>query len=86
MNNSKAESKLKLFIGLGCPFCTRVTNFIEAHDIKIDVVDVWTNDAGFREMLQLSGSRQVPCLKIGDSFMLESLDIIAKLKELEGIH
>jgi|TARA_Y100000031_G_C8219663_1_gene385225 glutaredoxin 2 len=35
-----------------------------------------------KELLELAGFPQVPCLKIDDNYMHESLDIIEKLKNI----
>jgi glutathione S-transferase len=50
--------------------------------MDIEIKDVWHNEAAFQEMLALTKKTQVPCLRIDDTFMHESLDIIEKLKVL----
>lgn len=85
MTSDTQTNHLILYIGLGCPFCTRVTDFIEDNNISINVINVWDDEDAFEEMFRLSGCTQVPCLRMGDSYMLESLDIIDKLKALFSI-
>lgn len=80
-----AKPKLILYIGKGCHFCKRVTDYLEKNPQEIEIKDAWSDDAANKEMLALSGSSQVPCLKIDDSFMHESLDIIEKLAELKSV-
>lgn len=77
------KPKLTLYIGKGCRFCQRVTDFLAQHPMDIEVKDAWANESVNQEMVALTASSQVPCLKIDDTFMHESLDIIAKLTELQ---
>ncbi len=77
-----ATPPLTLYIGNTCGFCGRVTDFLKQNPMDITIKDVWSNEAANQELMALTGKSQVPCLKMGDDFMHESLDIIAKLKEL----
>ncbi len=52
------------------------------NQINITVLDVQKDPDALAELRSLTGKRQVPCLRIDDSGMLESDDIIEKLKEL----
>lgn len=79
------KPKLTLYIGKGCRFCQRVTDFLAANPMEIEIKDVWHDEAANQEMLALTGSSQVPCLKMDEAFMHESLDIIDKLTELQKI-
>jgi glutaredoxin len=75
--------KLILYIGGTCGFCARVTQYIQSHPIDIEIKDVWEDEAAAKELQTLTNRTQVPCLKIGDDYMFESLDIIEKLKTLQ---
>ncbi len=75
--------KLTLYIGQGCHFCKRVTDFLEQHPMPIEIKDTWQDEAVNKEMIALTGSSQVPCLKIDDIYMHESLEIIDKLAQLQ---
>lgn len=77
------KPKLTLYIGKGCRFCQRVTDFLAANPMEIEIKDAWLDEAVNQEMLALTGSSQVPCLKIDETYMHESLDIIQKLTELQ---
>ncbi len=74
--------KLTLYIGGSCRFCARVTDYLQQNPMDIVIKDVWADNAAQKEMLELTGSSQVPCLRMGDAYIHESLDIIEKLKEL----
>jgi len=79
-----AQPQLTLYIGGSCPYCARVTDYLQKNPMKIEIKDVWSDESANKELLALTGGRtQVPCLKINDSFMHESLDIIEKLKEIQ---
>tara|TARA_R110002110_G_scaffold415857_2_gene658541 strand:+ start:26886 stop:27140 length:255 start_codon:yes stop_codon:yes gene_type:complete len=77
----ETDQKLTLYIGASCGYCHKVMHFLSNNDIDIPIVDVWSDKAAFEEMKKLSGSTQVPCLKIDDTYMLESDDIIDQLAE-----
>lgn len=74
--------KLILYIGKGCHFCKRVTDYLEKNPLPVEIKDAWADEAVNQEMIALTGSSQVPCLKIDERFMHESLDIIDKLTDL----
>ena len=78
-----AQPKLLLYIGTTCPYCKRVTDFLQSSSLKVEIKDVWEDEAAYHEMTKLTSKTQVPCLKIDDHYMHESLDIIEKLKEIE---
>lgn len=79
-----AKPQLTLYIGGTCRFCARVTDFLKSHPMDITIKDVWTDEAANQELVKLTqGSTQVPCLRMGDEYMHESMDIIEKLKELQ---
>jgi len=77
------KPKLTLYIGQGCRFCQRVTDYLAQHPMEIEIKDAWADEAINQEMVSLTGSTQVPCLRMDDSFMHESLDIIDKLAFLQ---
>lgn len=79
-----SRSNLLLYIGLGCPFCTKVTNFMESNGIQLPIKDVWHDEQARQELVALTGKTQVPCLKIGEQAMLESDDIIHYLNKHFG--
>lgn len=74
--------QLILYVGATCPYCHKVLDFAHQNGISLKVIDVWQDDAAAHQMQRLSGKTQVPCLRMGDTVMLESDDIIRKLAEL----
>lgn len=72
----------KLYAATYCPFCKKVIDFMEKEGVeKVDVVFVDKDDEAKKTLLEGSGGKQVPCLHHGDTWMLESDDIIAYMKE-----
>ena len=76
------QPNLTLYIGLGCPFCTKVTRFMNNKGIDIPIKDIWHDEQARKELVALTGKTQVPCLQIDDQGMLESDDIIDYLRDL----
>lgn len=64
-----------------CPYCQRVTHFIEANGIEMDMRDTLV-EAHLEELLAINGVSQVPCLVVDGKPMLESEDIILYLKSV----
>ena len=73
---------LQLIIAHPCPFCVRVTDFIEQHNItSVDIHDTQWNPEEHDALRKKYGKSQVPMLLINDSPLFESLDIINYLRE-----
>ncbi len=64
-----------------CPYCAKVLNFMDANDIEMDMKNTLEADNA-ETLIEISGTRQVPCLVVEGRPMLESDDIIAYLKQL----
>lgn len=82
MNNPK----LVLYVGEGCPYCKKVTDYLGKNPLPIEIKEVWSNEENAKELKALTERTQVPCLKLDKGYMLESSDIIEKLKELHKRH
>ena len=65
-----------------CPFCERVTNYIEASG-RTDILykDIIQDPEAEKTLIAVGGKRQVPCLFIDGKPLYESLDIIKWLEE-----
>ncbi len=75
--------QLTLYIGDTCPFCARVMEYLRQNPMQITIKDVWHDKTALAELIAMTGRSKVPCLKMDESFMHESLDIIEKLKTLK---
>ncbi|KXS49848.1 Glutaredoxin [Halanaerobium congolense] len=64
-----------------CPYCRKVTRFIDKHDLEeIELKNINQNEAAETELIKVGGKRQVPCLFIDGEPLYESSDIINWLK------
>ncbi|MDD7983667.1 glutathione S-transferase N-terminal domain-containing protein [Lentisphaera marina] len=73
--------ELKLYSSNGCPFCRKVTSFMSANGIKVDIEDPFSSNDAMFAFKGLTGKTQVPCLIIDGKPMHESDDIIQWMKE-----
>lgn len=77
--------KLVLYIGEGCPYCKRVTDFLKENNLEIPIKEIWSNEENQKEYKDLTYNkieRRVPLLTIDGEPMIESLEIIEKLKKI----
>lgn len=64
-----------------CPYCRKVTRFINKNDLdQIELKNINQDDAAESELIEIGGKRQVPCLFIDNKPLYESKDIIDWLK------
>lgn len=64
-----------------CPYCQKVTLFIERHGLdNIELKNINQNQKAEKELIEVGGKRQVPCLFIDGEPLYESNDIINWLK------
>lgn len=67
---------LVLYHKEACPFCKRVTRFLEREGIEIPMKDIKKDPGAQEELLELGGTDQVPMLLIDGKPLYESSDII----------
>lgn len=75
-----AEHDLKLFVLGYCPYCRKVTTFLERRGLEVPTVDIDTDPKAEAELISVGGKRQCPCLFIDGQPLYESSDIIAWAK------
>lgn len=64
-----------------CPYCRKVTKFIDKNDLdQIELKNINQDQKAESELIEVGGKRQVPCLFIDDEPLYESDDIISWLK------
>jgi len=73
--------RLELYYGETCPFSAMVCEFIAEHDLgdAIECFEIDDDGRAANRLEELTGGKQVPCLVIDGSPMLESKQIIAWL-------
>ncbi len=54
----------RLFIKPGCPWCEEAIDWLDAHGIQHEILDVTHNPAARREMLDLTGQTKAPCIEV----------------------
>lgn len=74
-------SQLKLFIKETCPYCIKVMDYMEAHDITVELADIVADESQRDELQKVGGKVQVPMLLIDGKPLYESDDIISWFKE-----
>jgi glutathione S-transferase len=73
-----------------CMFCARVRKAVAALGLCIELRNVMTDRAHYRDLREHGGSTTVPCLRIGkgdpatDRWMYESADIVRYLADRFG--
>lgn len=70
---------LTLYYTPSCPFCKKVTDFMQKNDIQIKMVDRDFSPQDRKALIDIGGKPQVPCLLIDGKAMYESDDIISWL-------
>ena len=64
-----------------CPYCRKVTRFIDKNDLdQIELKNINQDQEAEAELIETGGKRQVPCLFIDGEPLYESDDIINWLK------
>ncbi len=64
-----------------CPFCRHVLDYLSEKDIHIPTKDTQTSSDSHKELIQIGGKPQVPCLVIDGQALYESTDIINWFEE-----
>ncbi len=59
-----------------CPFCMRVVDYLNEHDIECAMRNVLEDAAAYDDLVAVGGKRQIPCLVIEGEALYESSDII----------
>lgn len=75
------QYNLALYYRPTCPFCIRVTNYLDQRGIQIDLKNISQDEEAEATLISVGGKRQVPCLFIDGKPLYESGDIIQWLDE-----
>lgn len=72
---------LSLYYYPTCPYCRKVTRFIDKNDLdQIELKNINQDQKAEKELIEIGGKRQVPCLFIDGKALYESDEIINWLK------
>lgn len=72
---------LRLFHKESCPYCIKVTRYMDENDLTVEMVDIDADPKNREELKKLGGKVQVPMLLIDGKPLYESDDIIVWFKE-----
>lgn len=61
----------RLFIKPHCPWCHRAEEWLRAHDLEFERVDVTADPAAFAVMERLSGQTFAPTLQVGERILAD---------------
>lgn len=80
---NKGENMFELFMLETCPYCKKVTDFLDNNNIKYKKINI-INKESEEALVKIGGKRQVPFLIDNDRNvqMYESEDILEYLKTL----
>ena len=67
---------LALYHSTYCPYCIKVTNYLNEQGISVPLKDTAADQMALEELISKTGKRQVPCLFIDGEALFESNDII----------
>lgn len=76
-----SNQNLELYYLESCPYCHKVFDFMEKHDIELKMIDISDNPEATRRLKKEGGKKQVPCLFIDGQPLYESDDIIQWFKD-----
>ena len=78
---------LRLYVKTGCPFCQKVLDYANQHNIPLQKRNIYDDEQNLKELLQLGGKQQVPFLldESADISLYESNDIVEYLEQRHPI-
>lgn len=63
--------KIRLFIKPYCPWCHRAVDWLNAHGIKFETLDVISDPEAFDEMIDLSGQSLAPVIDVNGEVLAD---------------
>ena len=74
-------TELTLYYMPTCPFCLNVLKFVEENNLSLSLKNITEKPEYNKELVDIGGKGQVPCLMIDGKALYESDDIIQWLKD-----
>ena len=62
---------VRLFIKPYCGWCDKATDWLDAHDVDYEVLDVIADDAAYEEMVKLSGQELAPVIDVDGKILAD---------------
>jgi glutaredoxin len=63
--------KIRLFIKPYCPWCHRAVDWLNAHGMKFETLDVISDTEAFDEMIDLSGQSLAPVIDVDGEILAD---------------
>lgn len=75
------EYELTLYSSPNCPYCRKVLNYMKKHKITLPIKNPKADKDAYRELVDIGGKAQIPCLMIDGRALYESSDIVRWLQK-----
>jgi glutaredoxin len=75
------ELDLELFKKDRCPFCQRVFRTLERLEVPVRLRDIRQDPDALKQLVEVGGKKQVPCLFVNGKPLYESADIVRFLEQ-----
>ena len=72
---------IRLFTGNYWPYCKDAERLIREENLDIEILDIAEDKNYIKELVELGGKRQIPCLDIRGKALYESRAIMQWLEE-----
>ena len=63
--------KVRLFVKPWCGWCDKAIEWLDAHNIAYETLDVGANEKAFQEMIQLSGQTLAPVIDVDGKILAD---------------
>lgn len=60
-----------LYVKAGCPWCVAALDFFRKKDIKLHIIDVYSDVKAMTHLEKLTGKNKCPTLEYGDVFVAD---------------
>ena len=62
---------VRLFVKPGCPWCDEATDWLDAHKISYETLDVISDPTARREMFELTGQTKAPSIDVDGEILAD---------------
>ena len=80
------KNNVVLYIKPNCPYCLSVLRTLDSLNKKIPIKDISAHPEFGKELIQIGGRRQVPCMVINGKALYESREITHWLQNNVGTY
>ena len=80
---AETKAKVRIFSTPTCPYCQQAKEFLKAHGVKYEDIDVSKNQDAANEMIEKSGQMGVPVIIVDNKVVIVGFDREALKKALK---